>query len=440
MKPVVSIIGRPNTGKSTLFNRLIGKRKALVSKLSGFTRDRNYGDTSFLGKDFTVVDTGGWVSHSEEDLIKDVKHQTELAVSASDIVLFMVDGREGINPVDIEIAHMLRKVRKKVILVVNKMDNDKHMENMFDFYKLGIGEPIGISADHGLNIDMLLDGIMEHIPANEEGPDEDLTKIAVIGAPNVGKSSLVNALLREERVIVDKEPGTTRDAIDTFFHRENDRFILIDTAGIRHRGTVHKSLELLSFLSAQRSMERADIALLVLDASRELTEQEERIAGLASQAGCACIILINKWDLIAQKFPHTDKVYRHEIQRRFKFLHYAPVLFTSAKTRHGIHRIIPYVTKVMKNYTREVEAGDLKKILGEAIDSYPAPLYKGRRVSVGELAQIKIKPPSFTLNVSEWRALHFSYKRYIENKLRDHCDFTGTPIKLSVRGKKKAGK
>ena len=441
MKPIVAIVGKPNSGKSTLFNRLLGKRKALVSRFSGFTRDRNYADVSFGEREFSLVDTGGLEPKTKDDILKDVKRQTELAIFASDIVLFLVDGKDGLNPIDKDIANILRKVKKKVILLVNKIDNEKRLMQVHEFYSLGMGTPIGISAVHGLNIGTVFEEIMEHLPSVEEAEDEeDLIKIALIGAPNVGKSSLVNVLLNEERLIVDKKPGTTRDSIDTFFQRGNDKFILIDTAGIRHKGTLHKSHELLSFLSAQRSIERADLALILLDASREFTEQDERIAGLAYQAGCACIILINKWDLIAQKFPHTDKVYRHEIKRKFKFLHFAPVLFTSAKTKHGIGKIIPWVTKVIKNYSREIPNNDLNRVISDALSKYHNPLYKGKRVKIGAIEQVRTKPPVFKLTASDWRGLHFSYRRYLENKIRDSFDFMGTPVKIVVRSKKSLGK
>ncbi len=437
MKPVVSIVGRPNVGKSTLFNRLIGNRKALVSKFRGLTRDRNYGDVHFEGRDFTLIDTGGLEPITKDEVLKEVQNQTELAIYSSDIILFLVDAKEGLTPIDKDIADMLRKIKAKTILVVNKVDNKTREEQIYEFFNLGIGEPLGISAEHGLNIDKLFSEIIMHIPVLEEEniDEEDLIKIALIGKPNVGKSSLINALLNEQRVIVDKIPGTTRDSVDTVFHHENDKFILIDTAGIKHKGSNKTTCELLSFFSAQRSIERADLALIILDAETELTEQDEKIAGLAYQSGCACIIVINKWDLVDRSFSQVDKDYHNEIKRKFNFLHFAPIMFTSAKTKHGVGKIVTWVKKVINNYSREVPLVDLRKTLDEALQHYQVPLSKGRRVTIKGIEQIKIKPPTFKIVVTDRNALHFSYRRYLENRLRENFDFMGTPIKIVIRSK-----
>lgn len=437
MRPVVSIVGRPNVGKSALFNRLLGVRKALVSQFSGFTRDRNYGEVKFGGKEFTLVDTGGLEPQTKDEMLREVQRQTELAIYASDIVLFLVDGKEGLTSLDKDIAETLRKIKKKVILVVNKVDNERMGEQLHEFYSLGMGEPLGVSAVHGLNIDKLFERLDEYMPALEKAAvsGEDLIKIALIGKPNVGKSSLVNALLNEERVIVDEKPGTTRDAIDTLFQRGEDKFILIDTAGIKHKGSSEDNLVLLSFLSAQRSIERADLALIILDGAGEFSEQDEKIAGLAYEAGCACIIVVNKWDLIAKEALDTDKLYLKEIRRKLKFLDFAPVIFTSAKTKHGLGKIVPWVSKVIKNYSREIHPVDLQQTLDEALQNYQNPLYKGRTIKISGIEQVKSKPPTFKLIVSDRRGVHFSYRRYLENKLREKFDFTGTPVRFVMKTK-----
>jgi GTPase len=434
VNPVVTIVGRPNVGKSALFNRLFGSRKALVSKISGLTRDRNYGEVHFGDKVYTLVDTGGLEPQTQDEMLKEVQRQTELAIYASDIVLFLVDVKDGVTVLDKEIANILRKIKKKVILVANKVDNEKTEADIHEFYQLGMGEPLGVSSIHGLNIDKLMEKLEEHIPVLEKASsNEDLVKIALIGKPNVGKSSLVNALLNEERVIVNDKPGTTRDAIDTLFERDGKKFILIDTAGIRHKGSSRGDLELLSLLSAQRSIERADLALIVLDGAGEFGEQDEKIAGLAYEAGCASIIVVNKWDLIAKDSLHTDKLYLNEIRRKLKFLDFAPVIFTSAKTKHGLGKIIPWVSKVITNYTREIHPVDLRDVLDEALANYQNPLYKGRAVKISSMEQVAKKPPTFKLIVSDRRGVHFSYRRYLENKLRDKFDFTGTPVRFVMK-------
>ncbi len=443
MKTVIAIVGSPNVGKSTLFNRLIGKRKALVSDIPGLTRDRNNADFEWLGKDFSLVDTGGIGMKDDDNLTGEIRRQAELAVEGADIVLFMVDAQKGIIPFDNEISRFLRRVKKKIILVVNKVDHISHETAVNDFWNLGMGEPIPISSSQGLNIDILLDLILKHIPeesaqqTSELSSDDEAIKIAIIGKPNVGKSTLVNTLLNEDRVIVTDRPHTTRDAIDIRLESNGNSYILIDTAGIRHKWHSSDIQEVLCFMSTKKSIERADIMLIMFDAQEGITEQDQRIAGMVAENNKACMILVNKWDLIKKDDTPAD-TYINWIKSKMKFLHYAPVLFISAKTKRGVHKILPNASILFKNYSKQISENKLQKVTRNAYKKHPIPPYRCRQVKIIKVRQTGSKPPTITIFVTEPKGVHFSYRRYMENMIRDAFGFSETPLKLKFRkGEKK---
>ena len=428
-KPIVAIVGRPNVGKSTLFNRIVGERVAIVEGIPGITRDRLYRDAVWLEKPFLLIDTGG-ITSEKDPLTAEISNQAQIAISEADVILFMVDAQDGLHPLDQEIADRLRRTHKPVILVVNKADQyDPVLKS--EFYTLGFGEPVLISAEHALNIGDLLDQVVAEFPALPD-EEEDGIRVALIGRPNSGKSSLLNALLGEERVIVSPIPGTTRDAIDTPFLFAGQKYILVDTAGIRRKARVEEAVEYYSVLRAIRAVERADVALVVLDASEFLTEQDKKVAGIAHEAGKAVILVVNKWDLVP-KDQHTTKSYLERIRQDLSFLNYAPVLFISAKTGQRVAKVLPQVFSVANEYAKRVPTRALNEVLREAIMMHQPPTHKGKQLKVYYATQIKVKPPTIQLWVNDPTLLHYSFRRYLENRFREHFGFVGSPLHFLVR-------
>lgn len=438
MKPVVAIVGRPNVGKSTLFNRLIGKRKALVSDIPGLTRDRIYQDAIWKDREFTLVDTGGFNPFSQDRILQLVKHQAELAIYTADVILFILEPKTGVTAEDKIVSKILHKNKKPVILVINKQDTKDSLVDDILFYtefqRLGFKDFINISALHGLNINTLLDKLLEYLPSVAESfftDSEKITRIAVVGKPNVGKSSLVNVLLNQERVIVTETPGTTRDAIDTYFEKDNKKYILIDTAGIKRAKETKDLSTILSIISAQKSIQQADIALLVLDAEAGFNKQDQRIAHLVYEAGCACIILLNKWDLVEK--PKDSAKFFEYIQFKLDFLHYAPIMPVSAKTRENIDHIFLHTEEIKQKYTQEISESTLKDILQEAQAKHPPPLYRRQARRFYAIKQIKTAPPVFLINCNFPEEIPSSYYRYLENRIRENFDLKGVPLKIIFR-------
>lgn len=433
-KPIVAIVGRPNVGKSTLFNRIIGERIAIVEDVPGITRDRLYRETEWMDKPFLLVDTGGITSNKNDPFNVKVYNQAQLAIEEADVIWFVVDAREGLHPLDQEIADILRKTQKPLILVGNKVDTyDPALAS--DFYPLGFGPPILVSAEHALNLGDLLDQTVAEFPVQQQEV-EDAIGVALIGRPNTGKSSLLNALLGEERVIVSPLPGTTRDAIDTPVQYGGTNYILVDTAGIRRKARVEEAVEYYSVLRAIRAVERADVALVVLDATDFLAEQDKKVAGIAHEAGKAVIIVVNKWDLV-EKDDRTAKAFTEKIRAELSFLEYAPVLFVSAKTGQRVNKVLPEVFKVANEFTKRVPTRALNALLREALLRHQPPSHKGKQLKVYYATQVKVKPPTIQLWVNDPALMHFSFRRFLENQIRANFGFTGSPIHFLVRSRTK---
>ena len=439
INPIVAIVGRPNVGKSTLFNQLVGERISIVDDRPGVTRDRIYADAEWLDKKITLVDTGGIDVQSQDELVAQMKLQADVAIETADAVIFLVDGKEGITPADQEVAGILRKTQKPIVLGVNKIDAPHEEEMLYEFYNLGIGDPISISASHKRGLGDLLDAVMEHLPEHEHlGGDEDVIKIAVLGKPNVGKSSIVNNLLGEERVIVSNIPGTTRDAIDTPFEVDGQRYVIIDTAGIRRKSRINEDLERYSVIRALAAIRRCDVALMVIDATEEVTEQDTKIAGLIHEEGKGCILVMNKWDLI-EKETNTMNLFRKRLQSDLAFMQYAPSIFTSAHTGQRIDRIIEMVNQVYEQCTFRISTGILNDCIADAVAFSEPPTDKGRRLKIYYGTQVSIKPPTFVLFVNDPTLMHFSYIRYLENQFRKSFGLQGTPIRIFVRQRSNNG-
>jgi GTP-binding protein len=438
MLPIVSVVGRPNVGKSTLFNKILQRRLAIVEDTPGVTRDRLYGQSDWGGHNFLLVDTGGFAWDENDPLAQAVTGQAQEAVWESDVILFMVDAKQGLVADDKEVADLLRRSKKTVILVVNKVDDfSRSQEQLLEFYELGLGEPLPISASNGLNIGDLLDVIVasiEKLPVQEE--DEDAIAVAVVGRPNVGKSSLVNRLAGKERAVVSNIPGTTRDAIDTTVYFNGRPIILIDTAGLRRKSKLSSGIEYYSMLRSVRAVQRSDIVLLVLDGQEGLTEQDKRIAGIAHEAGKAIIILVNKWDIV-EKDSNTMSGYIKDLRGELKFIEYANIEFVSALTGARISGLLSLVEETMEQYQRRISTGLLNDLLTDAVMSNP-PSAKGTKVKIFYTTQVAVKPPRFVLFTSDPELLHFSWLRYLENRIREAFGFQGTPIvfKLRKRGSK----
>lgn len=433
-KPVVAIVGRPNVGKSTIFNRIVGERVSIVEDVPGVTRDRIYSSAEWLTHDFNIIDTGG-IDLSDEPFLEQIRQQAEIAMDEADVIIFMTNGREGVTVADEEVAKILYKTKKPIVLAVNKIDNPDMRDMLYDFYTLGFGEPFPISGSHGLGIGDLLDAAAEHFPKEDEVDyGDDVIKFSLIGRPNVGKSSLVNAFLGQERVIVSDIAGTTRDAIDSPYSYDGQDYVIIDTAGMRKRGKVYESTEKYSVLRALRGIERSDVVLVVLNAEEGIQEQDKKIAGYAHEAGKAIVIVVNKWDTIV-KDDKTMKNFTDEIRESFLFLDYAPIIFVSANTKQRVHQILPIINRVSANHAMRIQSSILNEVIEDAVVRNPAPSDKGKRLRVYYTTQAAVKPPTFIVFVNEPELMHFSYERFIENRIRETFDFEGTPIHLITRAR-----
>ena len=429
-KPLIAIVGRPNVGKSTLFNRIIGRRKAIDEKEYGVTRDRLYEFGEWLGKEFILIDTGG-LTYSDGGLSKEVHRQAEIAIEEADVILFIVDGKEGINVLDEEIADKLRQTRKKVVLTVNK--TDAQQASVHDFFALGLGEPVPVSAVHGKNIGDLLDMLVEDFPPPKDtGREEKERKVAVVGRPNAGKSSLINKILGRERVIVHHEPGTTRDAIHVSFSVDNLQYAFVDTAGVRKKKNIHSSLEYYSILRSFKAIDEAHVCLLLIDAAEGIKDQDKKIAGYVNRAGKGLIILFNKWDLITLREAKRKELLE-ETQTGLKFVSFAPVFFISAATGKGLEEIFTHVNLVYQHASTRLPTGELNKILETALLLNPPPFYQGGKGKIFYWTQVSTNPPEFILFVNDPLYFHFSYLRYLENQLRRYFSFTGTPLRFTLR-------
>ena len=429
--PTVALVGRPNVGKSTIFNKLVGEKISIIEDTPGVTRDRIYSEASYKNYKFNVIDTGG-IDASNEDFNENIKIQAEVAIDEADVVLFVVDGKEGLTSNDYLVRDMLRNSRKKVIVVINKIDNKKTQENIYDFYELGFDSYIPVSGEHGIGFFELFDEIVSNFSQNEDFIDDKRLKFSVIGRPNVGKSSLINALLNEERVIVSDIAGTTRDAIDTTLKYNGEEFTIIDTAGMRKKGKVYENIEKYSLMRSMKAIDRSDLCLLVINAEEGIIEHDKHIAGYVLEKGKGLIIVVNKWDKIEKS---NIKEYTQKIRNEFQFLSYAPIVFVSALTKKRIHTIMPEVLKVGENINREISTSLLNDIINEAYLLNIPPSYKGKRLKIYFTNQSGVKPPKFTFHVNNKGLVHFSYERYLENKLRENFELEGTPIVLQFKNR-----
>jgi len=437
MKPILAIVGRPNVGKSALFNRIARGRKAIVFDEPGVTRDRNYSDVEWDGSRFTLIDTGGFEPVSKDRIFIQMREQCQLAIEEADAILFVMDGKEGLTPSDKEIADILRRQNKPVFFVVNKIDEPKHEDRVLDFYGLGVEQLFSVSAEHRQGVGDLMDEVIKVLPkSSEEKRDEDLTRVAVVGRPNVGKSSLINRLLGYKRVLVDESPGTTRDAIDTVLERNGKGYVLVDTAGIRRKSRISLRLEQYSIVEALRSIDRSDVALLLLDSKEGVTDQDARIGGFVHEKGKGCILLVNKWDLV-KKDSDTLKEFERGVYEQLKYLAYAPILFISALTGQRVPRILDLVDQVAGQMKRRIPTAQLNKRFGRWVETNPPPLFKNRIVKLNYITQVSTGPPTFLIYTNHPEGIHFSYERYLVNQMREAFGFQGVPIRLGYRRKGK---
>ena len=435
-KPIVAMVGRPNVGKSTLFNKLAGKRISIVQDTPGVTRDRVYAESEWLNRKFTMIDTGGIEPESSDIIVKQMRRQAQIAIEMADVIVFVVDGKEGLTAADQEVAQMLRKSKKPVVLVVNKIDRLALEENSYEFYNLGIGDPITISASQGLGLGDMLDEVVKYFnDPSEDEEDDEYIRIAMIGKPNVGKSSLINRLLGEERVIVSNVPGTTRDSIDSYLETEGGKFILVDTAGLRRKSKVKEEIERYSVIRTYAAIEKADVAILVIDAEQGITEQDEKIIGYAHEMNKAIMVVVNKWDLI-EKDDKTLSNYQKDLQQKLKFMPYAKYLFISALTGQRVHKTLSTAKYCYDNYSKRVSTGLLNDVISKAVLMKEPPVVALKRLKIYYATQVATKPPKFVFFVNDPNLLHFSYGRYLENQLRESFDFDGTGIEIEYRARK----
>ena len=435
-KPIVAMVGRPNVGKSTLFNKLAGKRISIVQDTPGVTRDRVYAESEWLNRKFTMIDTGGIEPESSDIIVKQMRRQAQIAIEMADVIVFVVDGKEGLTAADQEVAQMLRKSKKPVVLVVNKIDRLALEENSYEFYNLGIGDPITISASQGLGLGDMLDEVVKYFnDPSEDEEDDEYIRIAMIGKPNVGKSSLINRLLGEERVIVSNVPGTTRDSIDSYLETEDGKFILVDTAGLRRKSKVKEEIERYSVIRTYAAIEKADVAILVIDAEQGITEQDEKIIGYAHEMNKAIMVVVNKWDLI-EKDDKTLSNYQKDLQQKLKFMPYSKYLFISALTGQRVHKILSTAKYCYDNYSKRVSTGLLNDVISKAVLMKEPPVVALKRLKIYYATQVATKPPKFVFFVNDPNLLHFSYGRYLENQLRESFDFDGTGIEIEYRARK----
>lgn len=435
-KPVVAIVGRPNVGKSTIFNRVVGERISIVEDVSGVTRDRIYADAEWLGKEFSMIDTGG-ITMEDEPLNAQIRTQAQIAIEEADVIIMMTSLREGITDADEQVSPILFRSGKPVVLAVNKADNPEARNDIYEFYSLGLGEPYPISGSHGLGLGDLLDAVVEKFPEETENDyDESTIRFSLIGRPNVGKSSLVNAIIGEDRVIVSDIAGTTREAVDTKFITEDEReFVIIDTAGIRKKGKVYENTEKYSVLRALRAIDRSNVVLCVLNAEEGIREQDKRVFGYAHEAGKGIIIVVNKWDTI-EKTTNTLREFELEIRDEFRYLDYAPIVFVSALTKKRLNHLPDIIEQVFMNQNQRVQSSVLNDVMMDAVATNPTPTDKGRRLKIFYATQVAVSPPTFILFVNDSELMHFSYRRFLENRFRESFNFEGTPIKIIPRERK----
>ncbi len=433
-KPVVAIVGRPNVGKSTLFNKIAGTRISIVDDTPGVTRDRVFADAEWLGRDFTLIDTGGIEPKADDEILSQMRAQAQLAIEMAHVVIFIVNVRDGLTAADKDVAALLIKSGKPIVLAVNKVDNtgDPPMD-FYEFYNLGLGDPIAISSTHGLGVGDLLDECAKHFPSAEEGDEEeDVIKVAVVGKPNAGKSSLINRILGEERVIVTNIAGTTRDAIDTHYERNGQKYTFIDTAGIRRKSKVDEQIERYSVIRAFAAVERSDVCIIMIDGAEGITEQDSKIAGFVHESGKAAIVVVNKWDIV-EKETNTMKNYKLDILDTLAFMQYAPIQFISAKTGARVDKLFDMINAAAEQNARRITTGMLNDVIGEAMAKVQPPSDKGKRLRIYYATQASAKPPTFVIFVNKAELFHFSYQRYLENQLRAAFGFEGTPIRFIIR-------
>lgn len=434
IKGIAAIVGRPNVGKSTIFNRMIGERKSIVEDTPGVTRDRIYGKVEWLTQEFRLIDTGG-IQLADQPFQAEIRMQVEIAVDEADVIIFVVNGKEGVTNDDEYIAHMLQRSKKPVILAVNKVDNVEMQNNIYEFYQLGVGDPIAVSGVHGIGIGDILDDIIKSFPEKKINDYEGMTKFCLIGRPNVGKSSLVNALLNEDRSIVSQVEGTTRDAIDTAFQRDGKEYVVIDTAGIRKRGKVYEAIEKYSVLRALSAIERSDVVLVVLDGEQGIREQDKHVAGYAHEAGKGVILVYNKWDAV-EKDEQTMNQITKKLRQEFIYLDYAPILFVSAKSGQRVNALLPLIDEVHDYALLRIQTNILNEVIMDAQLMTPPPTHKGQRLKIYYASQVAVAPPTIVLFVNDPDLLHFSYQRYLENRLREAFGFTGTTLRIIARERK----
>lgn len=433
--PTLAIVGRPNVGKSTVFNRIAGERISIVEDTPGVTRDRIYATGEWLGREFSLIDTGG-IDLGDEPFMEQIKHQAEIAIDEADVIVFVTSAKEGVTDADELVARILYKSKKPVILAVNKVDNPEMRSDIYEFYSLGLGDPLPISGSHGLGLGDVLDEAVKFFKTEIEEEDEGIIKFSLIGRPNVGKSSLINAILGEDRVIVSEIEGTTRDAIDTHFIAENGQeFTMIDTAGMRKKGKVYENTEKYSVMRAMRAIERSDVVLMVLNAEEGIREQDKRIAGYAHEAGRGIVIVVNKWDLV-QKETNTMRDFEAKIRDEFQYLDYAPVIFVSAATKQRLHQLPEVIETVSMNQNLRIPSSLLNDVIMDAVAINPTPTDKGKRLKIFYGTQVAVKPPTFVIFVNEEELMHFSYSRFLENQIRKAFAFEGTPIRIIPRRRK----